>query len=647
FFIEELEGALNQLIQFSGRLNKKIIILEGENESFKNEQRRLQKKISIMQKKDKQVIDSINLMEVGFIKTNNNSITIDLNHAMAKILGRRREEALGAKIFDFLDEENAQIARDEIQKRYQGKPSSYEVAFLRKDKTLLNCLVYATPIFDHQGVKVGTFAIIANIAEQRDIEKQLTIERDKAEEASNAKSQFLTNISREIRTPLNSVLGFSQVLQREVRKVSVPDHFHTYLSNIQASGEHLLELINNILELSSLETGKSMIIEENLNFNVLVKSLFQVNQSQAVQKNIDFQFSILPSTPNVICSDRKKINQIIMNIMASSLTFTRKGQKVFIEFGSDDKNIIVKCRNSGLRTSVNQIRRILNSLETGDSRISKRCSSAGLKLAVTQKMIKLLGGNLKFEKNEEKDGGMITTISIPFNKELEYENLEEEVDTDIANFAKDSRILLVEDNLITRKLMNVLFKNLGLMLQYAENGMTAIRKVFENTPELILMDMHLPDMDGIEITKLIRENVAFRKIPIVAFSADAFEEQQTRAFQAGVSEYLLKPIDIRLLLPILLKYLRQDESEEKIQHIENKDVLTLPKHLTKIIIKEFQELSTIPHFFTGKISRQIRKMKILIDGYDSHYHEILDDLEDASFTKEHEKTISILYDVLK
>ena len=452
--------------------------------------------------------------------------------------------------------------------------------------------------------------------------------------ASHAKSQFLANMSHEIRTPLNAIVGFSQILQHQSKELSLPIEFQHFLKNIRLSGQNLAELINNILDLSKIEAGKMTLSKENLNLKLLVQGVFHINQAQAIHKGITFKYHLSPQLPLIIYSDRTKLNQILMNLVGNAMKFTPQGKTVQLNAMKEGDFILFQIIDEGIGIPKKRQTAIFNAFEQVDASTTRHFGGTGLGLTITQKMVELLKGEIRVESTAEE--GSIFSVKIPLVESMTPVIETSDIDFNQFNFSKDNVILLVEDNPINLDMLMVLFTLLNLKTHTADNGQIGIEKALKLQPNLILMDMHMPEMDGITAAKNIWASPKGSTIPIVMVSADALSEQKKRAYVAGFQEYLTKPIDFNQLLPVLVKYLSQDKNQN------NAVKKILPKSLEKELLDEFTKLSQLSILDSGQVVDQIVKMQMLCQGFDCPYSKLFNKIEDAVFNGDEEELKRLL-----
>ncbi len=378
--------------------------------------------------------------------------------------------------------------------------------------------------------------------------------KEEAETVSRAKSQFLANMSHEIRTPMNAIMGFSQLLLRQSEGMT--DKGRQYLHNIELSGQRLLATINNILDLTKIESGKVSLNEDDFELSSFIQEIYQMNLAHALQKELQYNYYISPQLPQFVRGDREKLNQILVNLVSNAIKYTPNGKSVNIRAELDGKFLQLEVIDTGMGIPHEKKATIFDSFEQVDNTLSRRHEGTGLGLALVKKLTELLEGTVSLTSSFGK--GSHFTVRLPLQLSAVSSLTTNRITKESYHFDRTQVILMVEDNPMNQAVSKALFKGLGLTLHLANNGKEGIEQAKVVNPDLILMDIHMPEMDGIEASILLRQMPEFQTVPIVIISADAFAEQKQNAFQIGIVDYLTKPLKLDTLLPVLGKYLTQE-----------------------------------------------------------------------------------------
>jgi signal transduction histidine kinase/ActR/RegA family two-component response regulator len=400
-------------------------------------------------------------------------------------------------------------------------------------------------------VEERTKALDLSIRHLELAQDEMRLAKDQAVKANMAKTEFLANMSHEIRSPLNAILGFTQLLNMLARQKHPDLETLEILDKIHISGENLSELINNILDLSKIEARQMILNEEDLHLKQLVKGIYHINKGKAGEKNINFQYFYDDNIPDVVLLDRTKTNQIMMNLVTNAIKFTDPFGKVFLKVQADNNSISIKVEDTGTGVPGHMHESIFHPFVQADGTITRKYGGTGLGLSITRKMVHMMSGSITLESEPGK--GSIFEVKLPLRAGTQRIELTEKEFT--SSFIKPGvTVLLVEDNSMNQEVMKRFLDLNGFRVIIAENGEEGIIAFKKYNPEIVLMDIHMPVMDGLQATKEIR-NSGNLSVPIIAISADAFNEQKENALAMGCNHYLTKPIDFTRLQEILIKFL--------------------------------------------------------------------------------------------
>lgn len=391
-----------------------------------------------------------------------------------------------------------------------------------------------------------------------------------AESASHAKTMFLSNMSHDIRTPMNAIIGFTTLAQNHVNE---PAAIRTYLEKIKSSSNHLLSLINDVLDMSRIESGKMKINHTVTNIEKIVSDVDTVLQSQIQMKHLEYSLIKRGNLSRLILCDGLRLNQILINIVGNAVKYTPEYGK--IQFMITEMPAIAegcssyqfRIKDNGIGMSKKFQEKLFQPFERDESKSVSKIQGTGLGLAITKSLVDIMDGSIFVKSEEGKGSEFLVCFDFDNAKDGQVQEEDEREDvfgsTVIEKF-KDVRILLVEDNELNRDIARELLKTVGFIMEEAENGEQAIQMV-EDAPaghfKVILMDVMMPLMNGYEATSKIRrlEDKVKANVPIIAMTANAFEEDKNQAIESGMDRFVSKPFDINDLLSKLSEMLEMKE----------------------------------------------------------------------------------------
>ncbi len=378
----------------------------------------------------------------------------------------------------------------------------------------------------------------------RKVNEDLRLAKLSAEQSALQKSQFLANMSHEIRTPLNAIIGFISLLsENETDATKIK-----YLNVIKNSSDSLLQIINDILDISKIESGKLDIEAVNFNPYTDLMPTAELFQAKASEKDVLLRIHYNNNMPSVLYGDMFRVKQIIANLLSNAIKFTPSGAlvKYIIWYKSGKLNI--KVKDYGIGIAEDKQKSIFDSFSQADGSTAREYGGTGLGLAISLKLAKMLGGSLTLKSTEGKGSSFLLSVPMPLG-----EKPEEKIEKMVENYDSIAKkhILLVEDNTTNQMLAGIILDNAEMTYEIANNGLEAIEKFKTNTYDLILMDENMPKLNGIAATKeilRIEKEKNLLHTPIIALTASALKGDKERFLNAGMDNYLTKPIEPNMLL---------------------------------------------------------------------------------------------------
>lgn len=385
--------------------------------------------------------------------------------------------------------------------------------------------------------------------------KELNMAKDQAEKANRAKSEFLSNMSHEIRTPLNAIVGFSECL---IESPNLDSEAKDHAKDIVDASNNLLEIVNGILDISKIEANKMEIVPKEYNPKEVFNGLCKLVIPRIGAKPIEFRSNITEDLPGILKGDVAKLKQVVLNVLTNAAKYTDRGEIIFsvncvnrIDAKKCVLNIAVKDTGRGIKKE--DMNKLFNKFERFDEDQNTSTEGTGLGLAITKSLTEMMGGRITVASNYGEGSTFRITLEQDLISMEAPESTSEEIEIDYSTH-QGKRILVVDDSKINLKVANNILKPYNFTIVEASSGFEALELAETQTFDLILMDIMMPKMNGVECLRRLKEIPGF-DIPVVALTADAIEGQDEKYIQAGFNDYLSKPIDRYQLNRVLNKYL--------------------------------------------------------------------------------------------
>lgn len=480
------------------------------------------------------------------------------------------------------------------------------------------------PIFVEDSYR-GHMWLYRDITESKRTQQDLITAKYMAEESMRAKQDFLAKMSHELRTPINGVLGLANlVAASELSKEN-----QEYLRGIRFSGEHLLSIINDILDLAKIEAGKMKLQQVIFRADELMEAMVSSQQPYAAEKKISLTLTLDPAMPESLLGDPVRFKQIMLNLTSNALKFTQSGEvnvsSKVLSKSKDEVLVEWKVKDTGIGIPSDKLQVIFESFTQADRNTAVKFGGTGLGLSIVKQLVELYHGKIDVISDPGKGSAFIVTLTFKYNEQVIARGPEKNWE-DLTSF-NGSRVLLVEDNLINQTVAKKTLEKWGIEVDVAGNGVEAIERlrVFDSY-QLIIMDVQMPEMDGFEATRIIRKdfNEPVRSMPIMAMTASVLFDAVERTREAGMNDYISKPFNFKDLNQKLRKYLKESNQTAK----ETKE----DKKTTNYI--DLQFLETIS---PGNHSFQMEILNLFHEQSKQYLDEIKKAFEEGNFQRLKEK----------
>ena len=387
---------------------------------------------------------------------------------------------------------------------------------------------------------------------------------EKARKANEAKTRFLFNMSHDIRTPMNAIVGFSGLLEKSLHdeKKSLD-----YIKKIRVSSDILLTIINQVLEMARIESGKITLSSESVNIREMVDAMNTVFESSLTKKSLEYQCSLNVVHDQILC-DKTKMEEIILNVVSNSIKYTNPHGKITVSIdelaSEDEKNADYKVvvEDNGIGMSQDYLPHIFEEFSREHTSTETRVAGTGLGLPIVKSLVDRMGGIIEVESEEGKGTRFIMKFSFPVSLENQVREKEKQNIPDITEKLEGKRILLAEDNELNAEIAETVLEETGIKVKHVEDGIQCIeelKKMPEKYYDVILMDVQMPNMDGYTATQRIRDLDDSRaEIPIIAMTANAYDEDRRKAQEAGMDGFLAKPLDVDEMMRLLAQIIKTE-----------------------------------------------------------------------------------------
>lgn len=538
-------------------------------------QRNIDLQIKQNEEKYRNIIENIKL---GLLEVDTKNIILKAYPKFCDLTGYSEQELIGKNAEELLlTQGDIDTMLEQNKKRAAGETSVYDVRIKKKDGSFIWVTVSGAPNYDVNNKNIGSIAIHQDISERKLKEEEIKKAKELAERSLKIKEQFLANMSHEIRTPLNVIIGMSDVLSDSEMEAEQKEE----LKIIRSSADHLLSIVNDILDLSKIESGKISINETHFNIRDLLLEQVQLQNNNAKKKDLKLNVSFDSALPVNIYGDDFRLKQIISNLISNAIKFTDIGQislTAEIESENDEKyNFLFAISDTGIGVSNDKKDMIFETFTQASNDTTRLYGGTGLGLSIVKNLVEIQGGKIWLKSEINK--GSTFFVMIPFKKKPTHViNTKIKTTKSYNSELLDVKVLLVEDNKFNTLVATKTLEKWGCITNVAENGKEALKKIKSNTYDIVLMDIQMPEMDGYETTKIIRhhKNEKISSLSIIAMTAHAFEGIEEKCRNAGIDDYISKPFVRQQLYDKMMKQILLKEKNAPIlEFFESNEVFDL------------------------------------------------------------------------
>lgn len=484
-------------------------------------------------------------MKLGLIEVNLQDEIQFANETFCELTGYKHPELIGkqaAKLF--AAEKATDIIEEKASLRKRGVSDSYEIQAQSKSGQPRWWFISGAPNYNDAGELIGSVGIHLDITDQKLLEEELRVAKNKAEDSSRAKESFLANMSHEIRTPLNAIIG----MVRELKRTPLTEQQTTCLHHAQSASQHLLSIVNNILDISKIAAGEIRIDSQPFNFRKVLEDTQAIMQPAAFEKMLQFTLSIDENIALSLTGDSGHLRQVLINIVGNAIKFTREGKVevrcTALQTTTDAQRIRIDICDTGVGMEPAFLQNIFKKFSQEDDSTVRKFGGTGLGMAITYELVQLMHGTIRVESEKNKGTHFELIFDWPIAASASKNEHENPAHDEIEEALS---VLIVEDSELNRMVARHCLNFHKCRTFEAHTGAQAVELLKENTYDVVLMDLHMPEMDGIEATTIIR-NEMLLDIPIIALTANAFQVEIDKCLAAGMNSYVTKPFDEKDLI---------------------------------------------------------------------------------------------------
>jgi two-component system, sensor histidine kinase and response regulator len=485
------------------------------------------------------------------------------NRSYCEWFGFRRDQIVNHTVDEIFPAARWRAVQPQIEAALAGKTQTFEREETDRQGNPATTLVHFLPDMADGAVR-GFYVFALDITERKlanqrlqALNDELVIERDKAQAAARAKSAFLANMSHEIRTPMNAIIGLTHLMQRDTRDALGQDR----LGKIADAAHHLLGIINDVLDLSKIDAGKIELEALDFDLDAVLARSCSLVAGPAHAKGLELRVDS-GGLPTHVRGDPTRLSQVLVNLLGNAVKFTERGsvqlRGTLLERDDAGLTLRFEVRDTGIGIDAERTARLFDAFEQSDSSTTRRFGGTGLGLAVTRQLVELMGGTVGVESTPGVGSTFWVTVRVQPVLPAAHDSAPAHAQAPGAASAQrrfDARVLLAEDNLINQEVARELLRSAGCEVDVADNGQRAVEMARTGGYDLILMDVQMPLLDGIEASRQIRAMAGLSRIPIIAMTANAFAEDRAACLAAGMNDHVAKPVHAATLYDTLARWL--------------------------------------------------------------------------------------------
>lgn len=573
--------------------------------------------LKISEEKYRGIIANMNL---GLLEIDTEEKILFANQSFCDMCGFDLEELMGSRAAQlFLKGENIELMERKNEERNRNAAGAYEIVVKNKRGQVRWWLISGAPRHNENGELVGSIGIHLDITAQKELENELTIAREQAEQSTRSKEVFLANMSHEIRTPMNAILGMSNQLS----KTTLNSKQQFYLDTINSASENLLVIINDILDLSKIEAGKLSLEKIAFEPKAVIKRAMQVLMHKAEEKGLTISNSIFDETlSTVLIGDPYRLNQVLLNIITNAIKFTEKGGVDILVTVLDDvyenQTLRIAIKDTGIGMDEPFVNNLFEKFSQEDASVTRQYGGTGLGMSICKELIELMGG--KIMATSKKRIGTTVYFDITFPKGVAGDLPGKEIFIANESMLAGKKILVVDDNEMNRLVATTILNNYGAETIEAGNGKESVEYLLKNQVDLVLMDIQMPVMNGFEAIEIIRKQIS-KTLQVIALTANAIKGDNEKCLEAGMNDYISKPFKEEDLLKKIAIRLMADTPQ--------KAIAVAKETMHPITYYDISEIKTISR---GNEEFVKKMLKLFVDQTPGHISEMRSKYNDNKLT---------------